>query len=582
MNTIIYIAIQGAFLRITQRGEEKQWGAKDVTWEKSANGGITFLSMSTGKMLFNTLDFALASFRLLDEDPLYEEIGETFADYNQFKSWADRSLGFNTATGGSVAFLTQEEYDALEQSAKYKFDANNGIVTNTAFNKNFGFEEDTVLEGNAPAGKITNNNIYDWNYTALAYGVEWDTELPTTAMTRIGSINSHRTLPVQSLMRRCLLLDNGTVNYYLSATDSTKKEDGITNAVLDGTDGMVMVEIPEHYKKFETQGTRQRVLISNGEILGFTKVPKSYVSAYEASLQQSTSKLASVVNTTADYRGGNNNSAWDDADNTLLGKPATNISRINFRNYARNRGSMNWNMELSDTYKTWADLIYIEFANLNSQESYNPATTAQGYKQGGLGSGVTDANTGNWEDFNSYNPFIPCGTTNALGNNTGVVDYAPTGWADGKVFSVPSYRGIENPFGHIWKWMDGINLRIQSDADGGKSEVYVANTFNMNDTDYNGYTKVGEAARSSGYISRMIPNQLIPEDTSGASSNTFWADAFYAPLPNSGESLRGLRSGGVADSGADAGLACSRSISVPSYTRAGWGSRLIFLTEEMI
>ena len=51
-------------------------------------------------------------------------------------------------------------------------------------------------------------------------------------------------------MRRCLLNDDGTVNYYLCASDSTKKEDGITVSVLDGTDGQVMVEILKFAYKY--------------------------------------------------------------------------------------------------------------------------------------------------------------------------------------------------------------------------------------------------------------------------------------------------------------------------------------------
>jgi len=441
---------------------------------------------------------------------------------------------------------------------------------NTAFNKDFGIEEDTVLEGNAPAGKITNKNIYDWNYSALAYGVEWDTELATTAMTRIGSMNSHRTLPVQSLMRRCLLLDNGTVNYYLSATDSTKKEDGITNAVLDGTDGMVMVEIPEHYRKFETQGTRQRVLISNGKILGFTKVPKSYVGAYEASLQQSTSKLASVVNTTADYRGGNNNSAWDDADNTLLGKPATNISRTNSRNYARNRGSENWNCYLHEVRKTIFWLYYVEYAQMNCQTAFSPTLTSEGFKQGGLGTGVTGANNTNWNNYNGRSPFIPCGITNSLGNASGVIINTPTGWPDAKTFEVPSYRGIENPYGHIWEWTDGVNV------DSG--DVYVADSLTMSDNSNVGYTKVGTTEQSGGYIKALINNgEILPSQTSAGSSNTFWSDFYYY---DSG--FRGVLGGGAASLGASAGFGCSATLRAPLITSTAFGSRLIFLTEEMI
>jgi hypothetical protein len=51
-------------------------------------------------------------------------------------------------------------------------------------------------------------------------------------------------LPIQAAMRRCILNDAGEVQYYLGATDSTKREDGVLASVLDGTDGQVMTQIP--------------------------------------------------------------------------------------------------------------------------------------------------------------------------------------------------------------------------------------------------------------------------------------------------------------------------------------------------
>src|SRR5690606_17773872 len=122
------------------------------------------------------------------------------------------------------------------------------------------------------------------------------------------------------------LLDDGSVNYYLDQNDSTLKEDG-TPALLDGTDGQVMVEIPEHYIKFETDGNIRRVMMSQYFLEGFNRVPKAYLSAYEATVYRPENKLSSVVNLTADYRGGNNNAAWDNEDRTLLGLPASLISR---------------------------------------------------------------------------------------------------------------------------------------------------------------------------------------------------------------------------------------------------------------
>jgi len=82
------------------------------------------------------------------------------------------------------------------------------------------------------------------------YGVSWnelnDTYVRTGALIGVatGSSPGDSVLPIQASMRRCILSDSGVVQYYLYSTDSTLKEDGITPANLDGSDGQVMVEIP--------------------------------------------------------------------------------------------------------------------------------------------------------------------------------------------------------------------------------------------------------------------------------------------------------------------------------------------------
>lgn len=83
------------------------------------------------------------------------------------------------------------------------------------------------------------------------YGVEWNVTNASPTVTRIASdMTLHATLPVHSLIRGCLLLDDGTVNYYLKADDWTKKADGSASN-LDGTDGQVMV-VQDHNRTIYT------------------------------------------------------------------------------------------------------------------------------------------------------------------------------------------------------------------------------------------------------------------------------------------------------------------------------------------
>ena len=407
------------------------------------------------------------------------------------------------------------------------------------------------------------------------YGVEVYTTVSNPAIRRIGAPVLHRNLPIQSGMRRCLLLDDGTVNYYLDPNDSTLKEDGETAAVLDGTDGQVMVEIPEHYRKIEIEGNKQRVKLSQYPLNGFTRIPAMYISAFEAALDRTNSKLASVVNTTTQYRGGNNTSGWDGTYRSLLGKPATSISLTSFRTYARNRGT-NWACHDVNVYTEMWMLYLVEYANRNCQLAFNSSLDANGYHKGGLGDGVTTTIASAWSSYNSYNPFIPCGTTLSLGNNTGVVSYSVPNETEGSTwntFSVPSYRGVENPFGHIWKWTDGILVNI---AASGTSDVYICtDNTKFSSSLTNDYTKVGEEARTSNYTQNVIWPYPIANQVSG-SSTTGYCDYHYTSIPSSGSSLRGVYWGGGASVGADAGFAYAYSNNEPSNTIARIGSRLCF------
>lgn len=422
------------------------------------------------------------------------------------------------------------------------------------------------------------------------YGVQININVADPALVRVGRPELHVTLPVQSLMRRCLLDDSGNVTTYLHATDSTKTDTGAT-ADLSGANGMVMVEIPKHYRKFEFDGTTITALISLYPLPGFHEVPKMYRSAYEATIDRTvtaTPKLASVVNTTAAFRGGNNNTAWDGTYRSLLGLPATQTSLTNFRKYARNRGAAglngcSWNCDLYAAQLATYWLYVIEYANLNCQKDYNAEPTSEGYKQGGLGAGVTTLNGTKWNTYNSYYPFIPCGITNSLGNRTGIVEFTmPDEYDTGVVtkVNVPSYRGIENPFGHTWSWTDGCKCEIQSEADGALSKFYVCNDpAKFQDTSYTDYEQRGELPRKEGYVKRMMigeHGENMPIEV-GGSSTTYFCDYFYTNIPASGSAMRGVLFGGGANNGAGAGLSYAATTNAATYTNANVGSRLCFI-----
>ncbi len=419
------------------------------------------------------------------------------------------------------------------------------------------------------------------------YGIEWDSTVASSACTRIGRPELHVSLPIQSKMRRCILRDNGMVAYYLHANDSTKRDTGAA-ANLDGTDGQVMVEIPAHYRKFEVDGTKFRCLLSEHALPGFHLVPLAYRSAYEAAVDRTVSatpKLASVVNTSEAFRGGGNNSDWDGTYRTLLGRPATCLSLTNFRAYARNRGvagknGAGWNCDVYEVQKTCWWLYAVEYANFNCQLAYNAEPTSEGYRQGGLSQGVTDI--ADWSLF-EYNPVIPCGVTNTLGNKTGVIKYTvkkDDAGTNTQTISVPSYRGLENPFGHIWSWTDGCKCDVQSDAAGGISEFFVCtDPAKFQNNDYTGYEKRGELPRTDGFVKVIILGEYgenMPAEV-GASSITYFTDYFHANLPTTGKSQRNVIFGGAASYVARAGFLYANADNAPSAAPVTTGTRLCFL-----
>ena len=468
----------------------------------------------------------------------------------------------------------QQEQEVLEMLAAFKAGKRLSDLPSVSGDNPFDFLVEVLEDGESKKAYLA--EMLPYIEDDVSYGIEFDVTVSSPSCTRIGNLSLHRSLPIQSRMRGCLLNDDGEVVEYLNPTDWG-------GDILDGSRGQVMVEIPHYYRKFETSGNKRRVRISEYPLPGYHSVKKKYPSAYEASLDRTNNKLASVVNLTAQYRGGGNTADWDGTYRSLLGRPATSISRTNFRTYARNRksGSTNWNCMTYDLQKDIFWLFAIEYATLNSQAAYNAELTAEGYHQGGLGAGVS--NMSDWGGFNSYNPFVPCGHTNSLGDFSGCVNYEVKNADDTTrcTVSVPRYRGIENPFGHIWQWTDGINVQITPESGDNVSRVYVSeDPSTFNDSDYTGYHHVGNEARGEGYVKAVIfgeEGDIMPSEVGGGDS-VYFCDYHYTNIPSS-TTLRGVLFGGAAPYGASGGLVCAHSSNAPSYTRADIGSRLCFIPD---
>lgn len=409
-----------------------------------------------------------------------------------------------------------------------------------------------------------------------AYGVEWDTASSSPDGVRVGNIQLHRELPIQSKMRRCLLDRDGGVKEYLD------NELSWGGSYLDYA---VMTEIPEHWYKLYFNGTKFRMMLSEIPLPGYKHVDKFYISTYEARMYRTDNLLCSAAGASklsdpnsTNFRGGDNTAEWDDTYRSLLGLPVTSLTRDQFRQAARKRGS-GWEMYTYNAHKILFWLFAVEYATLDSQKPFNAQKDANGFAQGGLGPGPTQMT--DWTNFNNANPLIPCGYTNEFGNGSGEKAYVVKNASGGTHATLMAnrYRGIENPFGHIWKYTDGANIQVTT-GDSGLSILWTTDDpSNFSDTSYTGYDKKGNICRTNGYAKKMLLGEDgdIVATEIGGSSSTYWCDYYYTYT--SANRMRVVRVGGAADDGSYAGLAYVATHSVPSAVVCGLGSRLCFFPE---
>lgn len=362
-----------------------------------------------------------------------------------------------------------------------------------------------------------------------SYGVEWDTTVADPACTRIGNMSYHKSLPIQSEYKGCLV-KNGKVNYYLDPNDWSKKADG-TPSVLDGTDGDVMVHIPKFYGKSGSNGNKRWVRIATTKIdSSWVEIPEMFVSAYHNTIYTdgNATKVASVVSTDAKYRGGGMRSAYDehlatDQFKTDLGKPVSGIKKSVMRTYATAAGQELLCYEFYKWIFYWNYVI--EYANFNSQKEFNSELTSDGYHQGGLGPGMTTFSYSSWGTYNERYAITPCGYTNEFGNFSGV-----------KTIQIQSpeitlyanrWRGFENPFGDISTNLEGII--IKRDTERANSNVYTTTDISKYGEDYSLFNIAGVEIGDYGWIKTFdigSKAEIIPSSVDGSQS-TYKCDFIY-------------------------------------------------------
>lgn len=403
-----------------------------------------------------------------------------------------------------------------------------------------------------------------------AYGVEWDTASSSPDGVRVGNMQLHRELPIQSKIRGVILDNKGGIKSYLNNSNWG-------NINTEYLTESVMTKIPEHWYKLYQYGTKFRMMLSAMPLPGYSHIDQFYISSFESGIDRESSTLISsygVGSTNVNKRGGDNTAEWDNTYRSLLGLPVTNLTRGQFRQAARKRGS-GWEMYTYGAHKTLFWLFAVEYATLNSQKPFNAQKDANGFSQGGLGLGPTQMT--DWANFNNTNPLIPCGYTNEFGNGSGEKAYVVKNASGGTHATLMAnrYRGIENPFGHMWKYTDGANIQVTT-GDAGLSVLWTTDDpSNFSDTSYTGYDKKGNICRTNGYAKRVLLGEdgdIVVTEV-GGSSSTYWCDYYTYTSINR---MLMVRVGGDADRVLDADLTCVAANLAPSDGSRNSSSRLCF------
>ena len=315
----------------------------------------------------------------------------------------------------------------------------------------------------------------------------------------------------RSGMKRCNLADNGTVNAYY----------GDNGYIEDGSNGQVMVEIPKFYYRVvplkldpigDTLGgyhmRKANYYISVTKYEGFKTHPlfvkpdgterdKAYASAYEGSLYD-VSASAYILDDAqvADFTATTGDKLCSIANAKPVSGLTQNLTRANSEILATNRGT-GWHCMDIKAASAVQLLFMIEYASLNSQNV--------------IGKGVVDKS-----DDDSTNMAVITGGTSSLGNASGTAS-----GASGLV-SV-SYRGVENFYGNIWKFIEG--LIIWGDGTLRSGQPYICDDYSFTEDTKTGYTGAKfTVSNTSNFISAFGYDPdfdwlFLPSECVGADSN---------------------------------------------------------------
>lgn len=417
----------------------------------------------------------------------------------------------------------------------------------------------TQRPSNFVLGNIKTLDAPDW------YGVSWSETSSNTDCTRIGNMDMHRTLPIQSMMKpfafqtlpqykeQYVPLQEDFVNSYYNH-DTNISSEQVSNA------NNIMIRIPEFWytDEYVPSSKTHNLKICPHAKPGWNHHKEAFVGAYEA-FNLDNNRLLSAA--------------------TYV--PTVNFTRADGRTWARANGfdgEAKWNLYTYEEHRAICHLFLVEYATRNSQKAVNTTLTAEGFRQGGLGSGcTTGAVTINGATTYS---FIPTGSSDSLGSGSGevTVTIQQTDLSGHNTSTITRkcnrYRGIENPFGHIWKHTDDVISVYGNGYRTWYKSIKPEQFANNKNTSYKPLTT---ATVVTGYKTeiRATPTcDFFAAACTNDSESTYWCDYNW---DNTDASEHCLLPGGCSVDDGRAGLFSLFSVDNVGYSAADIGSRLTYL-----
>ena len=426
------------------------------------------------------------------------------------------------------------------------------------FTVNYNIELTSTLP-NIDTIPIEGTQPEDW------YGVSWSETSSNPDCIRIGNMDMHRSLPIQSMMKPFAFQ---TQPLYKDQFVPMKENfsEAMYGHVNNGEAGQVastvnvMIKIPEFwYVDDYTPGTKTHNLkICPHAKPGWNHHKEAYVSAYE------------LYNL--------NGRAISKRENI----PTVNFTRANGRTWARANGfdgEAKWNLYTYEEHRAICHLFLVEYATRNSQKAVNTTLTAEGFRQGGLGSGCTTG-TVTINGAQTWS-FIPTGSSDSLGSGSGevTVTIQQTDQSGSNTSTITRkcnrYRGIENPFGHIWKHTDDIISKYEAPYRTWYKSVKPDQFATNKNNSYKPLCSVDNV--NTGYKTEIKATpacDFFSMSVSGGSESTYWCDYNW---DNTDTSEHCLLIGGRSDDGGRAGLFFLTSDTGVGISYAAIGSRLTYL-----